>query len=80
MHNQELDMSQHPVAQLWRYDVSVADGTYTEHCLTERSFEFPSVHPVYAGQLLQLSCTSFALATGYFSLLQDSNFAARLIQ
>ena len=50
--NQELDMSQQPVAQLWRYDVSVADGSYTERCLVQRAFEFPSVHPVYAGQHL----------------------------
>lgn len=43
-------MSEQPVAQLWRYDVNMTDGSHKQHCLAERQFDFPSVHPAFLGQ------------------------------
>lgn len=46
----EVDMAKQPVAQLWRYDINMADGSHQQQCLCRRAFEFPSVHPAYAGR------------------------------
>ena len=48
---QELDMTEQPAAQLWRYDINMTDGTHRQRCLAERHFEFPSVPPALLGQL-----------------------------
>lgn len=44
-------MSEQPVAQLWRYDVNMTDGSHMQRCLAERQFDFPSVHPAFLGEL-----------------------------
>ena len=43
-------MDTQPVPQLWRYDINILDGSHQQQCLCKRVFEFPSVHPAYAGQ------------------------------
>ncbi len=53
-------MAKQPVAQLWRYDINMADGTHQQQCLCKRAFEFPSVHPAYAGDMHVLTCAAYA--------------------
>ena len=43
-------MAKQPVAQLWRYDINMSNGSQKQRCLSKRAFEFPSVHPAYAGE------------------------------
>ncbi|DBA91440.1 TPA: hypothetical protein ACH3X2_003966 [Trebouxia sp. C0005] len=54
----EVDMAKQPVAQLWRYDINMADGSHQQQCLCKRAFEFPSVHPAYAGDMHVTTCAA----------------------
>ncbi|KAL0053616.1 hypothetical protein WJX82_008309 [Trebouxia sp. C0006] len=46
----EVDMALQPVPQIWRYDINMTDGRHQQQCLCRRAFEFPSVHPAFAGR------------------------------
>ena len=57
---QEVDMAKQPVAQLWQYDINMTDGSHQQQCLCKRTFEFPSVHPAYAGDMHVTTCAAYA--------------------
>lgn len=53
-------MAKQPVAQLWQYDINMTDGSHQQQCLCKRAFEFPSVHPAYAGDMHVTTCAAYA--------------------